>query len=81
MPQHTAIPGWQVALVLGLCLLPVACWFCRSVIGAALARFMAQTLGRRMLIVFALAAFTITGADKGAAVSAVFRLLFFNPIS
>ena len=79
--QHTAIPAWQVALVLGLCLLPVACWFCRSVIGAALARFMAQTLGRRMLIVFALAAFTITGADKGAAVSAVFRLLFFNPIS
>lgn len=78
VPQHAELGIWP-ALVIGLWLVPVLFWFGRGVIGAAFARFMAQTLGRKLLIVFALAAFTITGADKGAAVSQIFRLLFFDP--
>jgi len=81
VPQHTAIPDWQVALVIGLWLLPVLLWFGRSVIGAAFAKFVSQTLGRKLLILFALAVITITGADKGVSVSQVFRLLFFDPIA
>lgn len=77
--QHTAIPAWQTALVIGLWLIPVLFWFGRGVIGAAFAKFFSQTLGRKLLILFALAAITITGADKGASVSQIFRLLFFDP--
>ena len=81
VPQHTAIPAWQTALVIGMWLVPVLFWFGRGVIGAAFAKFFSQTLGRKLLILFALAAITITGADKGASVSQVFRLLFFDPLS
>jgi hypothetical protein len=80
-PQHAEIPGWWIGLVIGLWLLPVACWFLRSVMAEAVARFMAQTLGRRLVILFALASFTLVGADKGAATAKIFKLLFFNPLS
>jgi hypothetical protein len=80
-PHNAEIPSWMAALVIVLWLLPVAAWFCRSVFCDLCGKFLAQTLGRRLVIVFALMSFTLVGADKGAAAAKIFKLLFFNPIS
>lgn len=74
------LPGWQVALVVGLWLVPVLFWFMRSVAGELFAKFMAQTAGRKALLALVFAVSAIIGADKGpVTASAIFKFLFWDP--
>lgn len=73
------LPGWQVALVVGLWLAPLALLFFRSVIISQWLRFLSLTRLKKLLVLLVLAVSTLTGADKGPSASAIFKWLFWDP--
>lgn len=74
------LPGWQVALVVGLWLLPVVFWFSRSVIVDQWLRFRALSLLKKLLVLSVLFVSTLIGADKGPTTAAsIFKFLFWDP--
>lgn len=74
------LPGWQVALVVGLWLLTAAVWFGGSVIASECLRIRAMPWRARISVLLILAISTLIGADKSPVTpSAVLNFLFWDP--